>query len=106
MTAARSRIAGPVTTSFRPSLEVFFQSFEAAEKPVGARSNQNIENNPMQSKNPGPPAWLPRPIPRKHFDTSGKSAAQLHHPAICKRAHAPSNDGPFGVIDRRKTPDH
>jgi hypothetical protein len=25
--------------------------------------------------------------PRKHFDTSGKSAAPLHHRAICKTAH-------------------
>jgi hypothetical protein len=26
-------------------------------------------------------------FPRKHFDTSGKSAALLHHRAICKTAH-------------------
>jgi hypothetical protein len=25
--------------------------------------------------------------PRKHFDTSGKSPAPLHHRAICKAAH-------------------
>src|SRR5947208_1701398 len=26
-------------------------------------------------------------VPPKHFDTSGKSAAQFHHRAICKNAH-------------------
>ena len=41
----------------------------------GARS-QNIENNPMQSS--GRPAWMLR----KQVDTSGKSGALLHHPAI------------------------
>jgi hypothetical protein len=41
----------------------------------GARS-QNIENNPMQSS--GRPAWMLR----KQVDTSGKSGAFLHHPAI------------------------
>jgi hypothetical protein len=28
--------------------------------------------------------------PRKHFDTSGKSAAPFHHRAICKTAHGPA----------------
>ena len=42
--------------------------------------------------------------PRKHFDTSGKSAAPLHHRAICKTAHgtAHRNCGaldPFGFGD-------
>jgi len=41
---------------------------------------------------------------RKHFDTSGKSAAPFHHRAICKTAHgaAHRNCGdfdPFGSGD-------
>ncbi|MFZ2154500.1 MAG: hypothetical protein WAV72_00050, partial [Bradyrhizobium sp.] len=39
-------------------------------------SNQNIENNPMQS-NKGSPAWML--CPRRHFDTSGKSPALLQY---------------------------
>jgi hypothetical protein len=46
--------------------------------------NQNIENNPMQRKEPIENTgvvgvdMLPA---KKHFDTSGKSPAHLHHPA-------------------------
>jgi len=45
----------------------------------GSRT-QNIENNPMQS------SWrsLAYAIPRKHFDTSGKSPAIFHHRAISR----------------------
>jgi hypothetical protein len=42
---------------------------------------KNIENNPMQSSMVSP-AWMLSAIPREHFDTSGKSAALLHHHAI------------------------
>jgi hypothetical protein len=37
-------------------------------------------------------AWMLSAIPRKHFDTSGKSAALLHHHAICKTRPAPRGD--------------
>jgi hypothetical protein len=41
-------------------------------------------------------AWML--YPRKHFDTSGKSAAPFHHRAICKTAHGAAHrncgDGP------------
>jgi hypothetical protein len=47
--------------------------------------NQNIENNPMQSSRG---RWHRCFSLRKHFDTSGKSAAPLHRRAICKIAHA------------------
>jgi hypothetical protein len=45
-------------------------------------AKQNIENNPMQSSMVSL-AWMFSAIPRKNiFDTSGKSAALLHHHAI------------------------
>jgi hypothetical protein len=46
------------------------------KRPIRGVPNQNIENNPMQSK-----SWALEPlnVPRKHFDTSGKSTALLHH---------------------------
>jgi hypothetical protein len=34
------------------------------------------------------PALEPKRVPKKHFDTSGKSAARIHHRAICKPAMA------------------
>src|SRR5260221_8346111 len=37
-------------------------------------------------------------MPRKHFDTSGKSAALFHHQAICKTPMALPNNGLFGAI--------
>jgi hypothetical protein len=37
-------------------------------------------------------------MPRKHFDTSGKSAALFHRHAICKTAHGPALQGLFGAI--------
>ena len=37
-------------------------------------------------------------MPRKHFDTSGKSAALFHHHAICKTPMALPNNGLFGAI--------
>jgi hypothetical protein len=46
----------------------------------GARY-QNIENNPMHSKEPlkrkGPLAWIS--CPQKHFDMSGKSGAYFYY---------------------------
>src|SRR5207244_5959884 len=48
---------------------------------------KNIENNPMQSSRR--PAW----IPRKQVDTSGKSLAFLHHPAILKTPVDPQQRG-------------
>jgi hypothetical protein len=39
-------------------------------------SNQNIENNPMQRNRAGTGTEASS---KKHFDTSGKSPAQLHH---------------------------
>jgi hypothetical protein len=44
---------------------------------------QNIENNPMQSNGVSLAAMLSL-SPQKHFDTSGKSVALIHHPANCK----------------------
>jgi len=35
---------------------------------------------------------------RKHFDTSGKSAALFHHRAICKTPMALPDNGLFGAI--------
>jgi hypothetical protein len=54
--------------------------------------NKNIENNPMQRKEPlenkrGSLAWML--ARKKHFDTSGKSRAHLQHPANCR---PPAND--------------
>jgi hypothetical protein len=43
-------------------------------------AKQNIENNPMQSSMVSL-AWMLSAIPRKHFDTSGKSVALSHHHA-------------------------
>jgi hypothetical protein len=42
-------------------------------------------------------------MPRKHFDTSGKSAALFHHHAICKTPVALSNNGLFGAIAGKKS---
>jgi hypothetical protein len=60
--------------------------------PVPA-SNQNIENNPMQSSMvaAGMDA-LSYPC-KKHFDTSGKSGALFHHRAICKTPMALLSSG-------------
>jgi hypothetical protein len=43
---------------------------------------------------------------QKHFDTSGKSPAQLHHPAICKNADDPSSALPKPEICRQKRTRH
>jgi hypothetical protein len=50
--------------------------------------NQKIENNPMQRKEPFEKKGVAGidVTPQKRFDTSGKSAAHLHHRAICKTA--------------------
>jgi hypothetical protein len=40
---------------------------------------------------------------RKHFDTSGKSAALLHHRAICKTPMALPGNGLFGAIAGKKS---
>jgi hypothetical protein len=40
--------------------------------------------------------------PEKTFDTSGKSGAHLHHPAICKSPMALRSSGPFGTIAGKK----
>jgi hypothetical protein len=64
--------------------------------------DQNIENNPMQSSRSPPPAWMPRAIPRKHFDTSGKSGALIHRRAICKTSMALLGDGLYGTIAGKK----
>jgi hypothetical protein len=37
-------------------------------------------------------------MPRKYFDTSGKSAALFHHHAICKTPMAVPYKGLFGAI--------
>jgi hypothetical protein len=42
--------------------------------------------------------WMLWAIPRKHFDTSGKSAALLHHHAICKTPMDLPDNGLFGAI--------
>jgi hypothetical protein len=42
-------------------------------------------------------------MPRKHFDTSGKSAALFHHHAICKTPTALPNNGLFGAIAGKKS---
>jgi hypothetical protein len=39
-------------------------------------------------------AW---PIPRKHFDTPGKSMALIYHRDICGTLMALPNSGPFGA---------
>jgi hypothetical protein len=39
---------------------------------------------------------------QKHFDTSGKSAAELYRPAICKTPMALLSSGLFGAIARKK----
>src|SRR6266478_366564 len=40
---------------------------------------------------------------RKHFDTSGKSAALFHHRAICKTPMALPDNGLFGAIAGKKS---
>jgi putative ABC transport system substrate-binding protein len=40
--------------------------------------------------------------PRKHFDTSGKSAAPFHHRAICKTAHGAAHRA-LGAIAGQKS---
>src|SRR5882724_13019643 len=40
---------------------------------------------------------------RKHFDTSGKSAALFHHRAICKTLMALPDNGLFGAIAGKKS---
>src|SRR5882672_5142920 len=37
---------------------------------------------------------------KKHFDTSGKSAAQLHHCAICKTAHGAAQQ--VAIAERKR----
>jgi hypothetical protein len=49
---------------------------DVLKNPLEGARCQNIQNNPMQSS--GRPAWMRR----KQVDTSGKSGAFLHHPAI------------------------
>jgi hypothetical protein len=44
-----------------------------------------------------------RAIPKKHFDTSGKSPAQLHSHTICKTPIALPGNGPFGAIAGKKS---
>jgi hypothetical protein len=41
--------------------------------------------------------------PAKTFDTSGKSAALIHHHAICKTPKALSDNGRFGAIAGKKS---
>jgi hypothetical protein len=64
----------------------------AARTDAALASNQNIENNPMQSSMvvAGMDALSTL---RKHFDTSGKSAALFHHRAICKTPMALPGNG-------------
>jgi hypothetical protein len=50
--------------------------------------NQNIENNPMQRNGGRRHGCLTR---KKHFDTSGKSAAHFHHRANRRPAHGPAH---------------
>jgi len=45
-------------------------------------------------------------MPRKHFDTSGKSAALFHHHAICKTPMALPNNGLFGAIAGKNLSDN
>src|SRR5712671_8195813 len=42
-------------------------------------------------------------MPRKHFGTSGKSAALFHHRTICKTPMALSDNGFFGAIAGKKS---
>jgi hypothetical protein len=74
----------------------------AARADAALASNQNIENNPMQSSMvvAGMDA-LSYPC-KKHFDTSGKSGALFHHRAICKTPMALLSSGLFGAIARKK----
>jgi len=56
-------------------------------------SGKNIENNPMQRKEPyaNKGDSLARIRARKkHFDSSGKSPAHFHHRANCRPAHGPA----------------
>jgi hypothetical protein len=63
--------------------------------------DENVENNPMQSSMVSLARML-RAIPRKHFDTSGKSAALFHRRAICKTPMALSDNGFFGATAGKK----
>src|SRR5438046_505609 len=38
---------------------------------------------------------------KKHFDTSGKSAAQLHHRANCRPAHGPAHRALRVITDQK-----
>jgi hypothetical protein len=55
---------------------------EAGLRPPIPLPNKNIENNPMQRKEPLEKTGVAaRVLPaKKHFDTSGKSPAHLQHP--------------------------
>jgi hypothetical protein len=48
--------------------------------------NQNIENNPMQRKEPLEKKGVAGMgfARKKHFDMSGKSGAHRHHPKNCR----------------------
>ena len=48
-------------------------------------------------------AWMLSATPRKHFDTSGKSAALFHHRAICKTPIALPKNRRFGAIAVKKS---
>src|ERR1700688_613878 len=64
----------------------------------------NVGSNPMGSfswKRSSSMEALTDP-PRKHFDTSGKSAALLHHRTICKTPMALPDNGLFGAIAGKK----
>ena len=65
--------------------------------------NQNIENNPMQSSIVVGWHGCFERILRKHFDTSGKSVAQVEHCAIYKTPMALPNNGLFGAIAGKKS---
>jgi hypothetical protein len=55
----------------------------------GARPKLKYRKQPHAKKH-GAAGWDVFDLPfKKHFDTSGKSPAQLHHPASCKSAHGP-----------------
>jgi hypothetical protein len=54
-------------------------------------------------RNIRPPAGRLSPISQKHFDTSGKSPAQLHHHAIRKMPIALPGSRRFGAMTGQKS---
>jgi hypothetical protein len=69
-------------------------------QPQGRRgSRSKISKTTPCKVTGGSLAWML--YPRKHFDTSGKSAAPFHHRAICKTAHGAAHRA-LGVITGQK----